>query len=77
MDALLIVTDGELQVTGDNTLLLVITGGVTSEFENLGGEVLEDGGEVDGCTGTDTLGVVALLEETVDTTDGELETGCG
>jgi hypothetical protein len=77
MDALLIVTDGELQVTGDNTLLLVITGGVASEFENLGSEVLEDGGEVDGCTCTDTLGVVALLEETVDTTDGELETGCG
>ena len=26
------------------------------------------------CTSTDTLSVVALLEETVDTTDGELET---
>ena len=26
------------------------------------------------CTGTDTLCIVALLEETVDTTDGELET---
>lgn len=26
------------------------------------------------CAGTDTLSVVALLQETVDTTDGELET---
>ena len=26
------------------------------------------------CTSTDTLGVVALLQETVDTTDGELKT---
>lgn len=30
------------------------------------------------CTGTNTLCVVTLLEETVDTTDGELETRlCG
>ena len=27
------------------------------------------------CTSTNTLCVVALLQETVDTTDGELETG--
>ena len=32
---------------------------------------LEDSGEVDRGTGTDTLGVVTLLEETVDTTDGD------
>ena len=32
---------------------------------------LEDGGEVDGSTGTDTLGVVAALQETVDTADGD------
>jgi hypothetical protein len=36
---------------------------------------LEDGREVDGSTGTHSLGVVALLEETVDTTDGELKIG--
>lgn len=28
-------------------------------------------------TGTDTLGVVALAEQTVNTTDGELQTGLG
>jgi hypothetical protein len=38
---------------------------------------LEDGSKVDGSTGTHSLGVVALLEETVDTTDGELETSLG
>jgi len=35
----------------------------------VGGLTLEDGSEVDGGTGTDSLGVVASLEETVDTTD--------
>lgn len=74
---LLIVTDGELQVTGDDTGLLVVAGGVTSQLENLSGEVLENGGEVDGGTGTDTLSVVALAEKTVDTTNGEGQTGLG
>lgn len=58
-------------MTGNDTRLLVVTGGVTGELEDLGGEVLEDGSEVDGGTGTDTLGVVAALKETVDTTDGD------
>jgi len=56
-------------------LFLVITGSVASELENLSGEVFEYGSEVDGGTRTDTLGVVATLEHTVDTTDWELETG--
>lgn len=68
---LLVVADSELQVTGHDTRLLVVTGSVTGELEDLGSEVLEDSREVDGGTGTDTLGVVATLEETVDTTDGD------
>ena len=74
---LLIVTDGELKVTGNDTGLLVITGSVTSQLEDFGSEVLEDGSQVDGSTGTDTLGVVALAEQTVDTTNGEGQTGLG
>ena len=45
--ALLIVPDSELKVTGDNTLLLVITRRVTRKLENLSCKVLEDGSEVD------------------------------
>lgn len=74
---LLIVPDGELQVTGDDTCLLVVTGGVASQLKNLSSEVLKDGSEVDGGTGTDTLSVVALAEETVDTADGERQTSLG
>lgn len=74
---LLIVSDGELEVTGDDTGLLVVTSGVASQLEDFGSEVLEDSGEVDGSTGTDTLSVVALAEKTVDTTNGERETGLG
>ena len=46
-DSLLIVTDGELQVTRNNTLLLVITSSVTSKLENLGSKVFKDSSEVD------------------------------
>lgn len=44
---LLVVTDGELEMTWDNTGLLVITSGVTSQLEDLGSQVLKNGGKVD------------------------------
>ena len=74
---LLIVSDGELKMTGNDTGLLVVAGSVTSQLEDFGSEVLKDGSEVDGSTGTDTLSVVALSEETVDTTNRESETSLG
>ena len=70
---LLVVTDGELKVTGNDPGLLVVTSGVAGQLEDLSGEVLHDGGHVDGGTGSDTLGIVALPQETVDTSHGELE----
>jgi hypothetical protein len=56
-------------------LFLVITGSIASELEDLSGEVFEDSSEVHGGACTNTLGVVATLEHTVDTTDRELKTG--
>ena len=74
---LLVVADGELKMTGNDTGLLVVTGSVTGQLEDFGSQVLEDGGKVHGGTSTDTLGVVALAKQTVNTTDGEGETGLG
>lgn len=74
---LLIVSDGELKMTGDDTGLLVVSGSVTSQLENFSSKVLKDGSQVNGSTGTDTLSVVALSEETVDTTNRERETSLG
>ena len=45
-DILLIVADGELEMTGHDTVLLVVTSGIASEFEDFGGEIFEDGCEV-------------------------------
>lgn len=81
-------------MTRHDTLFLVITSGVSSQFENLSGKILKHSSKVD-CilhvsispdkeshphtrsTSTDALGVVALLQETVDTTDRELEASLG
>ena len=46
----LIVADGELEMTRDDTGLLVVTGGVTSQLEDFGRKVLKDSSEVDGGT---------------------------
>jgi hypothetical protein len=90
----LIVSDGELEMTWDDTGLLVVTGGVASQLEDFSCEVLKDGSEINGSTwkslinarsngkvewltSTDTLSVVALAEETMDTTDWECETSLG
>tara|TARA_R110002060_G_scaffold51536_1_gene62548 strand:- start:490 stop:717 length:228 start_codon:yes stop_codon:yes gene_type:complete len=43
----LIVADGELEMTRDDTGLLVITGGVTGQLEDFGRKVLKDSSEVD------------------------------
>ena len=56
---LLVVADGELEVAGVDPLLLVVAGGVAGQLENLSGQVLHDGGEVDWSTGAHPLGVVA------------------
>ena len=47
---LLVVADGELEVAGDDTGLLVVARGVASQLEDLSRQVLEDSREVDRST---------------------------
>ena len=74
---LLIVSDGELDVSWDNSALLGVLGGVTGELEDLSGEVLKDGSEVDGGTGSNSLGVSSGLHVSGDSSDGELKSSAG
>lgn len=71
----LVVADGQLQVTGDDSGLLVVTGGVACQLKDLSSQVLKHGCQVNGSASTHTLGVVALPQKTVDTANGELKTG--
>ena len=72
---LLVVPDGQLEVTGDDPGLLVVTGSVASQLEDLSGEVLHDGGQVDGSSGSYTLTIVSLSQVTMDTSNRELKSG--
>jgi len=73
----LVIADGELEMTGDDTRLLVVAGGIAGQLEDFGRQVFENGSEIDGSASTDALSVVALPEQSMDTTDRECETGLG
>ena len=74
---LFVVLDGEGEVAGHDPRLLVIPGGVSGQLQDLGAEVLEDGGEVDGGAGAHAGGVLALAEIAADAAHGELQPGLG
>ena len=70
----LVITDGQLQVTGNDPGLLVVTGGVTCQLQHLSSQVLHYCSQVHWGTSSNTLGIVSLAEKTVDTSYGELQT---
>ena len=70
---LLIVPDGELEVTGNDPLLLVVPGSVPSQLEDLSSEVLHHSSQVDGSSTSNPLGVVSLPQVAVDPSHGELK----
>ena len=74
---LVIFLEAEVDVSGDDSALLVLFDDHDGDFEDFSDEVLEDGGEVDWGTDADSFGVSALLEHTGETTDWEAETSFG
>jgi hypothetical protein len=74
---LFVVPDRQLKVAGNDTGLLVVTGSVASQLEDFSSEVFQDSSEVDRRAGTDTLSIVALPKQTMDTTNRESQTGLG
>ena len=55
--------DGKLQVPGDDARLLVVSGSVTSQLQNLSSQVFHYCCHVDGSSCPNSLGVVTLPEE--------------
>ena len=73
----LVVADSQLKMTGDDPGLLVVTGSVSCQLEDLSGQVFHDGSQVHWGTSSYSLGIVSLTQVTVDTSYGELQTGTG
>lgn len=75
---LLVTTDSELQMAGRDTLDFEILSGVSSKFEDFGGEVLENGGEIDGGFAADARLLAGDVPEMAFyAAAGELEEGDG
>ena len=74
---LLIVPDGELEVTRDDPLLLVVPGSVPSQLEDLGSEVLHHSSQEDGSSTSNPLGVVSLPQVAVDPSNWEQKSSPG
>jgi len=58
-------------------MLLVVSCSITGQFEDFSSEVFENSGKIYWSASTNSLCVVTLLQQTVDTTDRELQTGFG
>merc|ERR1712212_219170 len=69
------VTNGELNMSGDDSCLLVGASAVSGLLENLSDEALEDGSQEDRGAGTDSFHVVSLSEESLNATDGKKKSG--
>jgi hypothetical protein len=74
---LLIVADSQLDVTRDDSSLLVVSSGVTGQLKDLSGQVLKDSSQVDWSTSSNTGGVLALLQEAANSADRELKASLG
>ena len=69
-----VVSDCELNVSGDDSLLLALLCGVSSELQDLSDHVLQDCSQVDWGTRTNLAGITAVLQESADSANWELKT---
>jgi len=74
---LVVVADGQDQVTRRDALLFVVAARVARELEHLGRHVLYDGGQVDRTAGAVALGEAHVPEGAADAGHREGEAGLG
>ena len=74
---LLIIADGQLNVAGDDAVLLVVAGSISSQLQHLSSDVLKDSSQVYGGSSSDAVGIFALLQVAGDAANRELKAGLG
>ena len=70
---LLVVSDGELNVTRDDSGTLVVSGGISCQLQDLSSEVLKNGSKVDWSSSSDSVGILSLFQESGDSSNWELK----
>ena len=61
-------------MSGDDSRLLVVSGSVAGQLKDLSSEVLHDSSQVDRGSSSNTSGVVSLPQQTMNTSNRELQT---
>jgi len=69
-----VISDGELDVSRNNSGLLVVTRGVTGKFKNFGRQIFKDGSQVDRGSSSDPSSISSISKLSVNTTDWKLKT---
>jgi hypothetical protein len=70
-----VVSDRQLNVAGDDSGLLVVTGSISGQFQHLGGQIFQDSSNVDGRAASNPLGIPPLLEISGDPPHRKLQPG--
>jgi len=71
---LFVISNGQLNVTGNDSRSLVVFGGVSSQFKNFCAEIFEHCSHVDWSSSTNTFGISSLSQKTGNTAHRERET---
>mmetsp|Transcript_41627 Transcript_41627/g.67523 ORF Transcript_41627/g.67523 Transcript_41627/m.67523 type:complete len:201 (+) Transcript_41627:327-929(+) len=74
---LLVVANGELNVSRDDSRLLVVARCVPGKLEDFGAHVLQHSSEIYGSTGTNSRRITTLLQERRKASDWELQASLG
>jgi len=57
----IVIPDGQLNVAGYDSGLLVVTGSISCQLQHLGGKIFEDSGNVDGRATSNPFGIPPLF----------------
>jgi len=69
----LVVTDSQLKMTRYDSRFLVVSGSISSQFQDFSRQVLQDSGQVHWCSASNSWRESSLSQESVNSTDWELK----
>ena len=71
---LFVVSDGQLQVSGNDSPFVIVSGSVSCQLQDFSSQVLQHSCKVDWGTSSNSLSVVSFADASVDSSNGELQT---
>ena len=70
---LFVVSDGQLQVPGNDSPFVIVSGSVSCQLQDFSSQVLQHSCKVDWGTSSSSLSVVSFADASVDSSNGELQ----